>query len=301
MSGEPVTMLFTDIAESTRQLERLGDRFVELIGQHDRLVREAIAAHGGREVHTAGDSFFAVFGHAEDAVRCAEQAQLALAGAEWPGEERPRVRMGIHTGAPVVHGSDFAGMDVHRAARVMQVAHGGQVLLTEPTREALGMSTEVRDLGYHRLKDLSGPERLFQLLMPGLQTDFPPLRSLNRSNLPAPATRLVGRREEFETARALLSSSEVRLVTLTGPGGVGKTRLAIEVATDAISRYRDGVWIVPLAPIGDRALMVSELARVVDVAEVAGEPLERTLTAAVSERELLLVLDNFEHLLDPCR
>jgi len=179
MVGGTVTLLFTDIQGSTRLLDRLGVRFEELLAEHDRLLREAIAASGGREVHTAGDSFFAVFPHVREAVACAVQVQLRLGAARWPGGNAPRVRIGIHTGAPAARGGDFIGMDVHRAARVMAVAHGGQVLLTEPARHAMEGSREVRDLGHHRLKDLPAPEHLFQLLAPGLERDFPPLRSLN--------------------------------------------------------------------------------------------------------------------------
>jgi predicted ATPase/class 3 adenylate cyclase len=298
MVGGMLTLLFTDIQGSTRMLDRLGERYPDLLAEHHRVMREAIAGAGGREVDTAGDSFFAVFARAGDAVLCAQRAQRALAECEWPAGEVVRVRMGIHTGAPEIHGGDFVGLDVHRAARVMAVAYGGQVLVTEETRGALGARVELRDLGYHRLKDLPAPEHLFQLVAPGLESEFPLLRSLNRSNLPTPATGLIDRREEVARAIGLLTGPEVRLVTLLGPGGAGKTRLAIEVAGEAVGHYRDGVWILPLAPIPDPALMVSELARVLEVEPSAGEPLERAVSAALAERELLLVLDNFEHLLD---
>jgi hypothetical protein len=178
------------------------------------------------------------------------------------------------------------------------VAHGGQVLLTEPARHALEGSREVRDLGHHRLKDLSVPEHLFQLLGPGLERDFPPLRSLNRSNLPAPATPLVGRSVEVSDAVARLARPDVRLLTLLGPGGAGKTRLAIDAAGEAAGRYRDGVWLVLLAPLLDPGLMLSEIARVLEIDAVSGQPLERAVAGALAGRELLLVLDNFEHLLD---
>jgi predicted ATPase/class 3 adenylate cyclase len=293
-----LTLLFTDIQGSTRMLDRLGERYRDLLAQHHRLMREAIDGAGGQEVDTAGDSFFAVFARAGDAVHCAQLAQRALAECDWPGGEEPRVRMGIHTGAPEVRDGGFVGLDVHRAARVMAVACGGQVLLTGEARDALGALVEVRDLGYHRLKDLPAPEHLFQLLAAGLESEFPRLRSLNRSNLPAPASPLIDRQEEVARAMGLLSGPEVRLVTLLGTGGAGKTRLALEVAAEAVSRYGDGAWILPLAPIPDAALMVSELARVLEVKPVAGQPLRETVIAALSERELLLVLDNFEHLLD---
>jgi len=298
MSGESLALLFTDIEGSTRLLDRLGARFEELVTEHHRLVRGAIAASGGREVHTAGDSFFAVFPRVREAVACAVQVQLALGAASWPDGNAPRVRIGIHVGAPAARDGDFVGMDVHRAARVMAVAYGGQVLLTEPARHALEGSREVRDLGHHRLKDLSAPEHLFQLLGPGLERDFPRLRSLNRSNLPTPATPLVGRSGEVSDVLARLARPDVRLLTLLGPGGAGKTRLAIDAAGEAARRYRDGVWLVLLAPLLDPGLMVSEIARVFEIDVVPGQPLERALAGALAERELLLVLDNFEHLLD---
>jgi predicted ATPase/class 3 adenylate cyclase len=292
------TLLFTDIQGSTQMLHRLGDRYADLLAEHHRVMREAIAAAGGREVDTAGDSFFAVFPRAEGAVECALRVQLGLRNSDWPGGEAPRVRMGIHTGSPEVRDREFVGMDVHRAARVMAVAHGGQVLVTDETRRAIDAGVEVRDLGYHRLKDLPEPEHLFQVLASGLASEFPELRSLNRSNLPVPANPLVGRRNETERALELLSRPQTHLLTLQGGGGAGKTRLAVEVAGEAVTRYRDGVWIVLLAPIGDRSLMVSEIARVLGVDPVAKEPLETTLVHTLADRELLLVLDNFEHLLD---
>ena len=297
MGAPAVTLLFTDIAGSTRLLERLGPRYLELIGEHDRVLREGILACRGREVRTAGDSFFAVFADARDAVRCALRVQLALAGGVWPGGQAPRVRMGIHTGTPAVRGRGFEGMDVHRAARVMAIAHGGQVLLTDDARRAAGTPVSVRDLGFHRLKDLPEPEHLFQLVAPELPGEFPRLRSLNRSNLPVPGNSLVGRQLEVGQALEMLTHPGPRLITLLGPGGVGKTRVAIEVGAEAISRYRDGVWLVLLAPVAERALVVSELSKVLAVDPVGGQTPEDNLLAALTERELLLVLDNFEHLL----
>jgi predicted ATPase/class 3 adenylate cyclase len=293
-----LTLLFTDIQGSTQMLDRLGDRYADLLSEHHRVMREAIAAGGGNEVDTAGDSFFVVFPQAIQAVECARTAQLGLSAGEWPDGKAPPVRMGIHTGAPEVRDGNFVGMDVHRAARVMSVAHGGQVLLTGEALQALSAPVEVRDLGYHRLKDLPEPEHLFQVLAPGLEAEFPKLRSLNRSNLPIPANPLVGRRAELERALELLAGPDLRLLTLVGAGGSGKTRLAVEIAGEAVTRYRDGVWIVLLAQITDRPLMLSEIARVLGVDPIAGEPLETTLVGALAGRELLLVLDNFEHLLE---
>ena len=298
MNGATLVLLFTDIEGSTRMLERLGERFADVIREHHRVMRTAIQDAGGREISTAGDSFFAVFERADAAIEFAGRAQREFAGVEWPGGETPRVRMGIHAGLASISSGELVGIDVHRAARVMSVAYGGQVLLTEAVVGLLGSGVPVRDLGYHRLKDLSAPEHLFQLIAAGLDAEFPALRSLNRSNLPTPAHPLVGRKHETARALELLSRDEVRLLTLLGPGGAGKTRLSIELAADSIGRYRDGVWIVPLAPIPDQELMVSELARVLKVDPVAGEALQQTLIARMAGREILLVLDNFEHLLD---
>ena len=295
--GGLITLLFTDIEGSTRMLDRLGDRYEDLLGEHDRIIRGAIAATGGRVVRTAGDSFFAVFSRAGDAAHCARRAQLALGGGKWPAGQAPRVRVGIHTGTPTERDGDFVGIDVHRAARVMAVAFGGQVLVSEDTVKALEPPVDVLDLGFHRLKDLPAPEHLFQLLAPGLEREFPRLRSLNRSNLPTPATELVGREAEVAGGLGLLARPDVRLLTLVGAGGVGKTRLAVEIGADAVGRYRDGVWMLALASIPERALMVSELARLLEVNPAEGQSLEQTLSATLSDRELLLVLDNFEHLL----
>jgi predicted ATPase/class 3 adenylate cyclase/DNA-binding winged helix-turn-helix (wHTH) protein len=292
-----VTMLFTDIEGSSALLDRLGDRYPELLTEHNRVIREAITAAGGHEVVVAGDSFFVAFADAPHALECAHDAQLRLADQKWPGGASVRVRMGIHTGTPEVRDGDYVGMDVHRAARVMAAAHGGQVLITRATKDASPASVEVVDLGHHRLKDLPAPEHLFQLLAPGLPKDFPPVRSLNRSNLPSVANALVGRSSELSTALKLIARGDVRLVTMLGPGGSGKTRMAWEVAARAVDRYPDGVWFVSLAPIADPALVASEIARTLGVKETAGETLAVTLADALARRELLLLLDNFEHLI----
>jgi class 3 adenylate cyclase len=173
VSGAQLTLLFTDIEGSTRMLDRLGDRYLELLAEHHRLIREAIVAAGGTEVETAGDSFFAVFERAADAVECARLAQVSLPRGRWPDGEAPSVRMGIHTGTPRVHDGRIVGIDVHRAARIMTVAHGGQVLLSEDTHRALRPVPGLRDLGFHRLKDLPAPEHLYQLLDAGFRRDFP--------------------------------------------------------------------------------------------------------------------------------
>ncbi len=293
-----VTMLFTDIEGSTGLGDRLGDRYPELLAGHHRLLREAIAAAGGHEVSTAGDSFFVAFTEADRALDCALRVQRSLAAASWPESEAVRVRVGIHTGAPALQDGTYVGVDAHCAARVMALAHGGQVLLTKATRDALGSSLEMIDLGHHRLKGLPDPVHLFQAVADDLPREFPVLRSLSNSNLPAALHTLIGRSGEVATALGLLARGDVRLVTLLGPGGAGKTRLALEIAGEAVARYRDGAWLVSLAPLTDPSLIASELAQTLGVRESGGRALELTVAGFLARRELLLVLDNFEHLLD---
>jgi predicted ATPase/class 3 adenylate cyclase len=274
-----VTFLFTDIEGSTRLLRERGDAYADLLAEHRRLIRKACTRHGGVEVDTQGDAFFVAFPKAADAVNAALAAQESLAAGEI------RVRMGIHTGEPVVTDGDYVGMDVHRAARIAASAHGGQVVVSETTRRLLEAGTSVRDLGEHRLKDLTSAERLFQIG----EGDFPPLRSLDTTNLPVVSTPLVGREQELEELIAGLSNG-TRLITVTGPGGTGKTRLALQVAAELVGTFSDGVFWVPLAGLTDPELLASE------VAQTVGAPDD--LMGFLRGRELLLLLDNFEHLLD---
>jgi predicted ATPase/class 3 adenylate cyclase len=268
-----VTFLFSDIEGSTRLLEELGrGRYAAELQRHRSAVRQAVAANKGVELSTEGDAFFVAFATASDALETAEAAQAALAGGPI------RVRMGIHTGEPIVVDDGYVGLDVHRAARICDAANGGQVLVSQATRDLAGR--ELRDLGSHRLKDLSAAERLYQL---GAAT-FPVLRTLRRTTLPVQPTPLFGREAELAELVSLLRRNT--LLTLTGPGGAGKTRLALELAATVTDDYRDGVWWVPLAAVADPAMVLPEIGEIVDARGDVSEFL--------ATRRLLLLLDNFE-------
>jgi predicted ATPase/class 3 adenylate cyclase len=297
-----VTFLFTDIEGSTRLVGRLGDRYPALLEDHQRILRDAFASRGGVEVSTEGDSFFVVFPAASQAVAAAVEGQRSLMAHPWPDGVEVRVRMGMHTGEAVLGGDNYVGVDLHRAARISAAGHGGQIVLSAATHalveHAPPEGVSFRDLGDHRLKDLSGSERLFQVEAEGLTQTFPPLRSVDvhRGNLPRPLTTFIGRGRERDEIKGALRGS--RLVTLTGPGGTGKTRLSIQVATELIDDYRDGAFFVPLAPITDPSLVAPTVAEVLGVPEdVARAPTE-ALVEHLAEKEALLVLDNFEQVLD---
>ena len=282
-----VTLVFTDIEGSTRLLAELGEaRYLDALSAHRDLVRVAFGRCGGYEVDTQGDSFFYAFPSAAGAVRAVGDAMAALEGGPIA------VRVGVHTGEPGLDGRNYVGIDVHTGARVMAAAHGGQVVLSQNTRDLLDDSFALLDLGEHRLKDLSGPRRLYQLGAGG----FPPLRTLHRTNLPVPASSFVGREHELEELGALLAGG-VRLVTLTGPGGSGKTRLALQAVAGAADAFSAGVWWVPLASVRDPALVLSSVALALDVSEQPGRGLEELLSDALSTGRTLLLLDNLEHLL----
>jgi len=292
-----VTLLFTDIEGSTRLLQRVGDDYAGLLSQHRSLLEEAFVAHGGVVVDKEGDAFFVAFASAKDAVAAAGEAQRALVSHDWLDENEVRVRMGLHTGEPRVVEARYVGLDVHHAARVMAVGHGGQVLLSETTRALLDADIRLRDLGEHRLKDLSRPQRLYQLEVDGLPSEFPPLQTLDNhpTNLPVQTSAFIGREQELEATGALLERDDVRLLTLIGPGGTGKTRLALQLAANVVERFGNGVFFVSLAPIRDWELVVPTVSRTLGLREQAGETPLETLAEYLAEKELLLVLDNFEH------
>jgi predicted ATPase/class 3 adenylate cyclase len=294
-----VTLLFSDIEGSTRLLQRSGDAYAGLLAEHRRVLREAFEQYGGYVLDSEGDAFFVAFSSANDAASAAAEAQRALAEHEWPGEHEIRVRMGLHTGEPRPVDGRYVGLDVHHAARVMAAGHGGQVLVSESTRALLDERIRVRDLGSHRLKDLSGTQRLFQLDVEGLPTEFPPLKTLDNrvTNLPTPPNAFIGRTRELAETQALLQRDDVRLLTLIGTGGTGKTRLALQLAADVIDQIKHGVLFVSLAPVRDWELVVPTIARTLGLREQPGETVLETLTEYVRERELLLVLDNLEQVL----
>jgi predicted ATPase/class 3 adenylate cyclase len=293
-----VTLLFTDIEGSTQLLHRLGSLYAGLLEHHRRLLREVFTRFGGREVDTQGDAFMVAFQGAHDAVNAAAEMQRRLAAEPWPDGAEVRVRIGVHTGQPERGSEGYVGIDVVRAARICSVAHGGQVVLSEATREiVVGAGTETIDLGVYALKDFPGPERLYQLVAPGLERDFAALRTAFATNLPATLTPLVDRDRELAAVAALLAGGDTRLVTLTGTGGAGKSRLALEAARNALPDFRDGVYLVSLAPITDPDLVLAEIARVLGVRDATARPPIDTLAHALRGKRMLLVIDNFEHLL----
>src|SRR5438105_463292 len=259
-----VTFFFSDIEGSTRLIQQLGERYPDVLLAHHTVLRQALAEHGGNELRTEGDSFFIVFGSALDACSGAAAAQQALQSHAWPEGGRVQVRIGLHTGEATLVGNEYLGLDVHRAARVASAAHGGQVLVSETTRalvdHVLPSSLTLKDLGLHRLKDLARPERLYQLNIDGLPGEFPALRTLEATpnNLPTQMTSFIGRDDQVREGRELLSRT--RLLTLTGPGGTGKTRLSLQIAADVMDQFPDGVYFVPLAAVQDPELVPSAVA-----------------------------------------
>jgi len=275
-----VTFLFTDVEASTRLLHELGvDEYAEALAEHRRILREAFSANGGVEVDTQGDAFFVAFRTAPTALEAASEALQGLASGPL------RVRMGIHTGTPHVGEEGYVGVDVHRAARIAACGHGGQVLVSSSTASLLD-ADGLRDLGEHRLKDLSAPERIYQLG----DGDFPPLESLHQTNLPIPSTPFLGRERELGEVLRLLSREDVRLLTLTGTGGTGKTRLAAQAAAELAAGYPQGVWWVPLASLRDPELMLATAGRALGS--------KNGLAEHIADKRLLLLFDNFEHLIE---
>ena len=297
-----ITFVFTDIEGSTRLLQALGQGYRAVQDAQSRIVRGAIDEAGGTVVRTEGDSFFAVFLTPSAAVGATVVAQRALFSNDWPHSRPLRVRMGMHTGEGVLSGDDYIGIDVNKAARIAAAAWGGQVLLSEATtalvRGRLPHGVAIRSLGRHRLKDLQGEEELHDLVIDGLEAAFPPPRTLDApTNLPAELTSFVGR--EAEVGRVVSLIAKTRLLTLTGPGGTGKTRLGVRVAAEVSPDFPDGTFFVDLAPITDSALVIPTIADALQIREEGWErPIEHALRDYLRDRRLLLVLDNFEQVLD---
>lgn len=300
-------MLFTDIEGSTTGIQALGsDRWEDVLEVHAKILRMALSANAGIEVRTEGDAFFAVFTSAGPAIGAAAAAQRELQSATWPHGAHVRVRMGLHTGearpATTEAGADYVGFEVHRAARIAAAGHGGQVLVSDTTRalvhDQLGERLELRDLGEHRFKDLERPQRVYQLLVDGLPDDFPPLRSLDATpnNLPTQTTSFVGREPEIAKALGLLGAG--RLLTLTGSGGTGKTRLALQVTASALERFSAGAWLVELARVTDPSGVAAGVAAALHISERAGHDMLAAISESLRSQELLLVLDNCEHLIE---
>ncbi len=300
------TFLFTDIENSTRSVQALGtERWQDVLTDHARIIRAAAGANGGVEVRTEGDSFFYVFPLAPAAVEAAVEAQRRIGTHTFPHGATVRVRMGMHTGAATVapgeSGTDYVGFDVHRAARIAASGHGGQILVSEATRglidRSLPADVTLRDLGEHHLKDLARPERIHQVVAPGLADRFPPLRTLDAipNNFPTQLTSFIGRRHEIDEGLRLLAAT--RLLTLTGPGGTGKTRLALQVGAEAAGEFPGGAYWVPLATIRDPDLVGAEIATTLGLPDNGDRPMRDRLVERVRDRKALLVLDNFEQVI----
>ncbi|HZB08058.1 MAG TPA: tetratricopeptide repeat protein [Rubrobacter sp.] len=298
-----VAILFTDIEGSTKLWERHPEAMQTALARHDEILRVAIEQHGGYVFKTVGDAFCSVFPTAPDALKAALESQRRLLSSEWDETEPLRVRMALHVGVAEERDRDYFGPPVNRVARLMSAAHGGQVLLSLPAqelvRDQLPAQTSLRDLGQHRLKDLFRPERVFQLLAPELPSEFPPLRTLDayRNNLPLQPTPLIGREKEVSEVCDLLRGGETRLLTLTGPGGTGKTRLALQAAADLLDDFPDGTFFAQLATLTEAELLLPAVVETLGVKETGEQPLDESLKDYLSERRLLLLLDNFEQVL----
>ncbi len=302
---ETLTFLNTDIEGSTLLLRSVGDaRYGELLAEHHRIIRTALELHNGTEDATAGDSFFAVFSSPRECLAAAADMQRRLSAHPWPSDAQIRVRMGVHTGEVSRNATGFVGYEVHRAARISAIGHGGQVLLSAATvalvSEALPERTSIRDLGSHRLKDLGRPEVVYQLSIAELDEKFPPLRSLDNpelpNNLPTSLNQFIGRDEELADVRRL--ASESRIVTLTGSGGSGKTRLSLQAAAEMLDHSGDGVWFVELAPISDGSHVATAVINAMDMSYDGAISPADALRHALRDQAVILVIDNCEHVVD---
>ncbi len=318
LPGGTVTFLFTDIEGSTKLLKRLRDLYSTLLDEHREILRGAFAKWNGHEVDSRGEEFFVAFPRATDAVASAVNAQRELAAHSWPEGVGVRVRIGLHTGEPWVAEEGYVGMDVHRAARIANVGHGGQVLLSETTAalvmDELPEGVSLLDLGRHRLKDVRRTEQIRQLVIDGLPAEFPPLKSLEalspgtpgekrRHNLPAELTPFIGRETELAEIGDMLRDPSIRLLTLVGVGGMGKTRLSLHAAAELVGDFPDGVWLVEFAKLRDPELVPQHAAAVLGVSAqeaVEGRDVGDVLTSYLRGKKLLMLLNNCEHLIEAC-
>jgi predicted ATPase/class 3 adenylate cyclase len=299
-----ITFLFTDVEGSTSLWERTPKAMSEALSRHDEIMRTAIEAHNGHVFKTVGDAFHATFSAAPDALEAALEAQRALLHEAWDLTGPLRVRMALHTGVAEERDGDYFGPSLNRVARLLSAGHGGQILLSLATRELvrdrLPDESGLRDLGERRLKDLSSPEHVFQITASGLRSEFPSLKTLDirRNNLPAQPTPLVGRERELEEVLAMLRSTHVRLLAFTGPGGTGKTRLGLQAAAELTDEFEDGVFFVALASVADPTLVAPAITRTLGLTESGNQPAEELLEGYLSDKQVLLVLDNFEQVLE---
>src|SRR5919107_3847658 len=299
-----ITFLFTDVEGSTSLWEKNPEAMSEALSRHDEIVRAAIEAHNGQVFKTVGDAFYAVFSAAPDALLAALEAQRTLVREEWTGTGPIRVRMALHTGVAQERDGDYFCPSLNRVARLLSAGPGGQILISLATRElvrdGLPRGTGLLDLGERLLKDLSRPEHVFQVTAPDLPSEFSPLKTLEgrHSNLPAQPTPLVGRDRELDEVLALLRSPAVRLLTLTGPGGTGKTRLGLQAATELTDEFEDGVFFVALSAVADPTLVAPAITRTLGLTESGNQPAEELLEGYLRDRQVLLVMDNFEQVLE---
>src|SRR6266545_119370 len=304
LPGGTITFLFTDIEDSTELWEQHPDVMREALVRHDTLLRQTIAAHGGVVFKSVGDSAYAAFARAPDALAAAVAAQQALLAEPWGKIGALRVRIILHTGVAEERDRDYFGPPLNRAARLLAVGHGGQILLSRATQELvcdiLPTGVALRDLGIQRLNYLVRPDHIFQVVASNLPVDFPALRTpdVRPHNLPAQLTPLIGRTEEVAAVCDRLQRDDVRLLTLTGPGGTGKTRLAVQVAAELLEAFVDGVWFVDLAPLSDPALVLPTIIETLGLKEIGGQLPVEQLKDYLRGKQLLLVLDNFEQIVD---
>ncbi|MGW8250860.1 MAG: adenylate/guanylate cyclase domain-containing protein, partial [Anaerolineales bacterium] len=301
-----VTFMFTDIEGSSRLWEQFPEAMNSTLARHDAILQQAVTSHSGYMVKTTGDGCLAAFEMVADALTAALTAQQALQAESWQGIQphKLRVRIGIHTGQAERHAGDYFGPVLNRTARLMSAGHGGQILVSAATaelgRDILPAQTQLVDLGEHRLKDLTRKEHIFQLVHPALQSEFPPLKSLDASpnNLPIQLTSFIGREKEIIEIQGLLA--DARLVTLTGPGGTGKTRLSQEVGSEELAAFPGGVWLIELASLSDSTQIVPTMAQVFGLQELLSKPLIELVVDYLRDKKILLLLDNCEHLIEAC-